>query len=318
MNSLDKTKLQSLLGAIGSRPAAPAEQPDAVEYDWRRPHYFSTRQLAMLKSFVNNVAAQASSKLTSLCQSDLGVKVSSTTEYFARDIIDTIRKQEPKGYYLVFATAQERSCGFIDIPSQGALGWAAQLLGDSDLGENAERELSELEQSLLSDAAMALVRAFSDSFEDRDFQPVTRITRELPTLPFQDTDEVCMITIEATRADAESGSPGNLVILSRELIPVVGPEREISTAVTAEDTSRAILSHLLRMPIVARAILATATITLQQAMTLESGDILLLNKKLNEPMELTVDGRKILHGWPAKSTNRYALVVTETDARKEA
>ncbi len=316
--SLDKAKLQRLLSAIGSSPAAPPEQYDAVEYDWKCPHYFSIRQRAALANFVGDVASKAAVRLTSLCRADLRVKASSTTEHFTHDILNEAAKQETGSHYLIFAAADEQVCGFIDIPPQSAMAWAAQLLGDSDLSTGTDRELSELEESLLSDAAMALVRAFSDSFDDRDFQPITRITRDVPTLPFQDTDELCRIALEAKKANADNGSTANLVVLSRELLPVVGPGREISAAVTAEDTSRAIMGHLLQMSIVVKVVLDTAMITLQQAMHLESGDILLLNKKLNEPIRLLVDGQTIMYGWPAQSESRYAFVAAEGDHQQEA
>lgn len=317
VSNLDKARLQGLLGAIGSAPAAPAEYPDAVEYDWTSPHYFTTRQRAVLQSFAGDVAARASVRLTALCQSDLRAKVASRSEHFTHAILAETAKQEPAGYYLVFATVEEQVCGFVDIPPQSAMAWAAQLLGGSDSSANSERRLSELEESLLSDAAMALVHAFSDSFEDRDFQPITRITRELPGLPFEDTDELCRIAIEARRADADGGSTANLVVLCRELLPVVGPGRGTSEVMTAEDASKAILDHLLRMPITVGVNFATTAITLGQAMTLESGDILLLNKKLDEPIELIVDGRTILSGWPARCENRHAFVVAEGNPLQE-
>jgi flagellar motor switch protein FliM len=46
-------------------------------------------------------------------------------------------------------------------------------------------------------------------------------------------------------------------------------------------------------------------------MGLRPGDILLLDKKVDEPVELIIQGQTFFRGRPAKSAGRYAVVITE-------
>ena len=65
------------------------------------------------------------------------------------------------------------------------------------------------------------------------------------------------------------------------------------------------------MPVSITAQLASTVLTLEEALNLEAGDILLLDKKVNEPIELITSGRTALLGRPAKSAGKYAVVITE-------
>ncbi len=47
-------------------------------------------------------------------------------------------------------------------------------------------------------------------------------------------------------------------------------------------------------------------------MSLGVGDILLLDKKTDEPVELVVEDRVLFRGRPARSGGKYAVVITET------
>jgi flagellar motor switch/type III secretory pathway protein FliN len=57
--------------------------------------------------------------------------------------------------------------------------------------------------------------------------------------------------------------------------------------------------------------LASAAIGFEEIISLQVDDILLLDKKVDEPVELIVEGKRFLRGRPAKSAGRYAVVITE-------
>ncbi|MBN2455832.1 MAG: FliM/FliN family flagellar motor switch protein [Sedimentisphaerales bacterium] len=309
INPLDKKGIQRLLASIGSKPVKVLEQPEAMEYDWTSPHYFSSSQSARLKDFTTKVAKKVAAKFSALCQNEFQVTVLSITEHYVYDILNG--KTEQNDYHLVFAADEEHFCGFIGIPLESAMAWAAQLLGDSENSVNPDRKLSELEESLLSDAALAFLEAFSESFENRDFQPVTGITNDKPDLKLQDADELCKIEIEIKNAASQKGSNANLIILCRELLYAIENSTETQDEDNAEDISNNILNHLLDVPVVVTALLASTTIKLGQAMNLEPGDILMLNKETDSPIELVVNNQSIVRAWPAKSGRQYAVIVTD-------
>ena len=308
-DNLSRDKVRQLLNAVGSAPAPQVDQTEAIEYDWARPHVFTTNQTARLEAFVTRVAANAARRFTELCRSSFDVSVSGITEHFAADFTGPTAAQHDD-YHLVFAGTDQNVCGFVGIPLQSAMAWAAQLLGDSDLGSDSDRQLSELEESLLSDAAIAFVEAFNESFEDRDFQATTRITRGPAELPFENIDELCKIEIEVKKTGSDTPSNAYLIVRCRQLASGLGFESGPPRNVTAEETSNAILEHVLDMPVCVSTLLASATMKLRQTMSIEPDDVLLLNKRIDRPIDVIVGGLRIMQGWPARSGKQYAVVIT--------
>jgi flagellar motor switch protein FliM len=52
-------------------------------------------------------------------------------------------------------------------------------------------------------------------------------------------------------------------------------------------------------------------VTVEDALNLSPGDILVLDKKIDEPAHLLVNGKPIFHGRCAKSAGNYAIAITE-------
>ena len=115
------------------------------------------------------------------------------------------------------------------------------------------------------------------------------------------------------KADSEKESAAYLLILCSELDTVVGKTAFVGgpNAISPEEVSKAILRHIEQIQVNVTAQLASTQLTFNQVLNLQVGDILLLDKRVDEPMELMVDGRRVYYGLPAKSGDRYAVVFTE-------
>jgi len=349
-NNLNRAKIRQLLAAIGSKPADDT-QIEATEYDWHQPHYFSSSQLAKLNNFTKKVATVMAEKFTQLYHSDFNVTITSTTQHFAGELFDQILSSGQNDYYLAFGPDQQpprllgedkSGGGFISIPAQTAATWAKQLLGDAepDPASAAGAGLSLLEESLLFDIASAIVESLSISLPatggplaDYNFQPASELVKgSAPSLlQGQGTAELCKITFDVQKADSEdnAGTPlrGNqayLLIPANILAPIVGKITEADKKLSAQDSparggqvSKAIFEHLQQMPISITAQLAVAVLTFEQLMSLRPSDVLLLNKAIDEPVELIVEGRTLFRGQPAKSSGQHAVVITELSGNAE-
>jgi len=341
-NNLNRAKIRQLLAAIGSKPADDA-QIEATEYDWHQPHYFSSSQLAKLNNFTKKVATVMAEKFTQLYHSDFNVTITSTTQHFAGELFDQILSSGQNDYYLAFGPDQQpprllgedkSRGGFISIPAQTAATWAKQLLGDpapapekDASAESPSKALSQLEESLLFDIASAIVESLSISLPatggplaDYNFQPASELVKgSAPSLlQGQGTAELCKITFGVQKADSEDnaetplrGNQAYLLIPANMLAPIVGKTTEADNELSAQDISKAILEHLQQMPISITAQLAVAVLTFEQLISLRSSDVLLLNKAIDEPVELIVEGRTLFRGQPAKSSGQHAVVIME-------
>ena len=308
-NGLSNEKIQQLLAAVGSGPKEDTSQTEATDYDWRQPHYFSTEQIEKLDELTKEAAGKMAEKLTRFCNDDFEVTVVSTTEHFVAELRSQ-DLEDRRTYSLPFTSDQGLPCGLVGIPAQTAFIWATQLLGDSEPEKDSERDLSQLEESLLSDIASALLEAFSSPCEDAGLQSDTTIITKPFPLELQDTEALCKITFQVRKNDQENGSEFHILILSDKLETMLGQTTKPVRKTSAKDTSKAILDHLQHVSIPVTAQLASTVITFEELMNLRPNDILLLDKRIDEPIDLIVDDRPVYYGRPAKSDGRHAIVIT--------
>ncbi len=308
-NNLSNEKINQLLSVVGSGPMEDTTGIEAKEYNWNKPHYFDTKQFNKLDNFTKKVAKAMTVKFVDFCHSEFDVTVVSTKQHFAAEFVDQAMESGQNDYYLAFGTDQEHHCGLISIPTKTALVWATQLLGDPESEEDSGRDLSQLEESLLLDLLSALVEEFSQKVWD--FQPAKNIVRGLFPLELQGTEELCKITFDVKKTDQEKSSEAYILILCSKLESVVGKAVETIGAFSAEDISKAILDNMQQMPVCITAQLASTVLTLEEIVSLEVGDILLFDRKVNESIELIINGRTAFRGRPAKSAGKHAVLITE-------
>jgi flagellar motor switch protein FliM len=310
--NLSRDKIKELLAAVGSRQAQDAAQVEAAEYNWSQPYCFNNKQLKELEDFTKEVAAAIAQKFAGFYHSDFNVTIASTTQCFAYELLKQISDNEQRDYYLSFGAAEDQPCGVVGIPPQSAAIWTRQLLGDSESEDESGKELSQLEESLLLDIASAIVRALSNSHESFNFQPNDGIVKGRVPLELHGTEEICKITFNIKKADSEKSHEACLLILCHKLESVVGKAAQADGGSSVGDASKAILAHLQEMSVSVTAQLASIVLTFEEMMSLQPDDVLLLDKRIDEPAELIVEGRVFFRGRPAKSAGKYAVVVTES------
>jgi len=313
---LSREKMRQLLAAVGSRPTDETTQIESTEYDWHQPHCFNSAQLERLDDFTNTAAAVMAQKFADFYHNDFNVTITSTTQHFAGEYQSSTAEQDD--YYLSFSGDRQQPCGFVGIPPQTAFIWATQLLGGSEPDseskegkEGSDRKLSQLEESLLIDIASNLVEAFSGACETCDFHPATEIVTGRLPLELTGDEDLCKIGFKVKKAGEDADYEAYFLMLCDNLQTVVGKIAQADNEFSTGDISKAIRSHLEEMPVSVTAKLASAQITFEQIASLQTDDILLLDSKVEEPVELIVEGRRFFKGRPVKSAGKYAVVITE-------
>lgn len=309
-NNLTEEKVQQLLAAVGSRPAEDTEKTEAIAYDWTLPHHFSNDQFNELKNYRQKLAAAIAKKFTRLYHSDFNVTVDSSSQHFADDFLNS--DDEQSHYRIAFGADRNQLFGFISMSGRTASIWTTQLLGDLEpKEEDSDRDLSPLEESLLLDVASVLLEALSSTYDNYEFCLAKDVVRGQLPIELQGTEELCKIIFNAGKADSEDSSQAYFLMPCDKLEPVLGESTQADKKFSAKDTSKALIGHMQRVLVCVTAQLASGSFTFEQIMSLGVDDILLLNKKVDEPMELIVEGRPVFRGRPAKSAGKFAVVITE-------
>lgn len=317
VTNLSKEKITQLLLALGSGPLTDTTNIKSKDYNWNQPHYFDRKQLSRIDEFTKRVARAMSVKFVDFCHIDSDVTVVSITQHFAAEYVEQTMESGQNDYYLSFGTDPDNPCGVISIPTQTALSWATQLLGDSEssVEEDSGRDMTQLEESLLADLLFALVVAFSQKYWE--FHTKKILVRRIFPLELKATEEICKINFNVKKVGQEKSGDAYILILCSELQSVAGKSEQTASGFSADDISKAILARMHKMPVFITAQLASLVLTLKELMSLEVGDVLLLDKKINEPIELITSGRTALLGKPAKSAGKYAVLITQVLNEKE-
>jgi flagellar motor switch/type III secretory pathway protein FliN len=317
-NNAGRTKVQQLLAAIGSRHTDASKDMDAPPYDWYQPHCFNGPQvIKKLSAFTAKIAESLAAKFGALCQKRSEVAIVSTSEHFSAQFIgqgptdQDDKKKGPVNYYLPFSTGQEDSCGFVSVPPQTALMWTTQLLGDTESKENTARPLSDLEVSLLFDITKLIVDAISAAAEKISFKSSSNAVMDRLPLQLKGTEEFCKITFNVKKQDSGTTSEAHILILSEKLVPLVSDAGQAAGKFTDKDIARAMQNHIEKISIPITVQLASVAVTVEDALNLAPGDILVLDKRIDEPANLLVNGKAIFRGRCAKSDDNYAIAITE-------
>lgn len=315
-NNLTKERINQLLAAARLAPKEEAADIEATEYNWQEPHYFSRAQLLRLDDFAKRVAMALARKFAGFCRSEFDVTIASTTQHFGDEFLKPRPDGELKDYYVAFGTDPKYPFGLLGIPEETAVVWARQLLGDAETAKDSGKSLSQLEESLLLDLTSALVEAFSAAYAVANIHPAGNIVQGLWPLELDSIEELCKISFTVKQTGSEGSSGGYFIMVSQTLEPVVGKSTSSSTQFSANDISKAILSHLQTAPVTVTVRLASTALTFEEIMNLQTDDILLLDRRVDEPVELIVDGRTMYYGWPAKSGDKYAVTIAPAPAEE--
>ncbi len=311
--NLNRSRLHQLLAAVGSTPAGADAVPEAVVYDWRDPHYFNDEQRNRLAAIMSQVAATVSERFAHFFNSEFNVVPASITQHFAADLARHVDLEQ--GVFLPFGSDLKPTCGFFMVSATTALDWVTRLLGDSEASQSADRVLSPLEESLLADLVGALTEAFLAPLPlAQPLQPAAQPTRGPLVLPFEPTDPVCRIVFRISQPEGADDARSEIAFIldSATLAPSLGKTVQTPPAIAADELAALLTEHLHQMPVAITARLASTRFSFEEILDLAPGDVLLMDKPLDEPVELIINHRTVFRGRPAQSDGQYAVYITES------
>jgi flagellar motor switch protein FliN/FliY len=314
-NNLTKEKIQQLLNAVGAQPKENTQDNiETSDYNWKQARYFNRSQLETIEEFAKNVANKCGENFTNLYRNDFTGAITSISQHFAGEFSDPNNTQNH--YYLAFASNEGQAFGLVCIPLQTAVVWTTELLGETKQSKEPDREFSRLEESLLSDIAHCIIKAFSDCCEGCDFNPDPNIIKDQLPVEIDDTRELCKITLKPSKAGSEDGPEAYLLLFCDRLQSLFKQNIQTGKNPSEQDIKKAMLEHIHKVPISVTARLGSAVLTFEEMMCLQADDILLMDKSVNEPLDLLIEGKTILRGSPVKCDGKYAVLITQLCSQK--
>jgi flagellar motor switch protein FliM len=315
-NKLTMEKIQQLLACIGVQQGQPVDQIEAVEYDWTQPHCFSREQLEKLNEFTQAISSSIAATFGQFLRDSFEVQPREISQHYSQKFISKLYENTQKDYYLILKGEKDVSCGLIIVPNDTAASWLRLLLGESEAREETDKQLSQLERFLLCDIICHLAEAVINSSRQLNLTATKTLLSDNFSLDIGPCEELCKITFDIKQKEVEQGHQVHLLLPCSRLVPTVGTARNKKT-LTPEQVKTAILEHAKQLPVSVTARFASTELKFEQILTLQKGDILVLDKKISEPLELIVESRTRYLAQLVKSGGRLAAKITHANTNEQ-
>ena len=311
--NMSKEKIEQLLKAVGSRPQTDDSSIECTDFNWNEPHYFSNDQLAKLDAFTQKLSVALSEKFSAFCRIQFEVEITSVSQNYMGEFLTETTENQKNDYYLSFGSGTGKEFGVIEIPEKTATLWSKQLLGDSDSNEEQGKELSQLEQSLLCDLASVLVSSFYVANSKIESIPAANIIAGQFPMKVKESEEICRISFSVQQKESGIKSNASFIIPCAKLEVVTGKNKYSQNETSDKDFSKIILEHLGFLPVCITAQLATSQFSFEDVMSLQVNDILMLDKQIDEPVDLLLNKNVLGCGRPVMSDGKYAIQISAID-----
>jgi len=299
---------QLLRAAAENGPSRPPDE-EVVEYDWQVPRRFVPAELRKLDNFLAAAAEKASEGLSNV----LGGQVKLVAAPLKQQYLAQLRSglAGSKDYTVALALKGGRPCGFMVLPAATALGWVERLLGGSTQADSADRDLSAVERGLLLDVVKTLTDGFSAASGHVGGPPLEhtdRLTRgPADLLTGEDWEDYCQFSLAAD--GSEDGTQVSVLMPGAVAEGVASRQGAAKAARGEEELRRDLVRHLEAVKLTAEVRLGQAEVAMRDILSLAPGDVLVTETKADEPIQLLVQGKVLLTGFPVRSLGRYALAV---------
>ncbi len=306
----DRGLLRTILQAGGQQPRPVAPAVEALDFDFAVPHRFSRAELATLASFHAEIAEKMSATMSALLG---GRAITLTHEGRTECYASALAKADGESYVINLLDDAQKLCGYMSITLISAAGWVARLLGRVMAPSDAGRDLSQLEMVLLMDVITSAVTAASLVFEKNRLRPLRRSdqARKGRIQHATGSDEFVAMSFGCP----QSPTLGFDLCISSALLAAVAGENR-GAARSPEQLRQELLAHLENLPVKGDVILGTSAVAMSDMLSLQPGDVLLVDKKAHEPLEFVVNGQTLLQGHLCSCQGRYALEICEKTKAK--
>ncbi|MDA8233836.1 MAG: flagellar motor switch protein FliM [Clostridia bacterium] len=318
---LSQAEIDALLSALSTGETnaekaknASQEKSLAIKvYDFKRPNKFSKEQLhtiqAIHESFCRLVTTYFSAHLRTIVQ----INVVSVEQLTYEEVVGSI----PNPTIMNVVTVEPLEGNIIlEINPGIAFTIIDRLFGGPGEAPEKMRGLTDIERSVVERVINNILDLLAEAWENIvQFNPKLEVIESNPQFAqiVSPTEMVVMVTLETKIGEREG--------LMTICIPYIVLEPIISKLTAhfwySSTSRKATSEHIetlkqrvekVKVPLIGR--LGTATISIGELLELHKGDVIQINKSINEPIEILVGSKIKFYGLPGLAGSRVAIQIT--------
>jgi hypothetical protein len=310
MSDLNPNKLFDLINRMRSLVPAEGPQPDCTEIVWTEPHHYGSDQKEQLQVIGGKLAICLQKTLQYYCDENFTVQHEGVAEHFAGVLAAEVKLSKKNWYFLPLMATDKSHAGFLEMSFESACQLIGQMLRDPEAAIGQSGELSALEESILLDIVQSLTDAVIDEsamYQVKMLAADQLIKGDWP-VRFREMEDMARFSFKA-----ECGTVNlSLAYSFRDELfdPAVGLQPTVYTADELKQFPERVIGRMQEAPMQVTAQLSSATMTFNDMLALEQGDIIVLERKTDTPVDVLVNGQLCFKAWPAQYAGRTAIQMT--------
>lgn len=284
-------------------------------YDFRRPNRISKNQVRTLQNIHESFAEVFGYYLVSKLQTVVSISVTSVDQLFYSEFILSVAN--PSCLY-VFDIEGTDGSGILEISPQLALTVMERMLGGSADAQEKSRTITPIEQAVIRgiiEHAFADLRNAWKSISDLNFK-FSRLEMEADFVQVAPASEIVVVI----SFDVNIGTQSFLMNLCfptfalEEILAQLNRQQITTSAVKVSDSKmrenmNMISRHIDTTFLPVYAELGKAKLTVRELLELKKGDVIKLDKRINQEIEVIIGKKRKLAGRPGTVDGKKAVRV---------
>ncbi len=303
-NVLSQEEIDKLLKAMASGNSSDNRlhpvQKNIKKYDFKRPQKFTKEHMKSLSVIHDNFTKYVSSYFVSVFGVQVRVETMSTEQITFHEFIFSMPNPTT---VISFEMPPLLGNIFMSLESSLSILLLNSLLGSNDRKNlGASREFSDIDRKILTQVANELLNTIRVSWEDIIAVEPKFVGLETNPSTIQSLGPNEPILFVTFRIDIEGTT-----YFMNTCLPYMSIEKisdklnkdylvKTNTVEEAENIKKLIRKELNSVQIELEAILDKKLISVQDFLSLQTNDIIILNKKFNSPVEIYIEKRLVFNG----------------------
>jgi flagellar motor switch protein FliM len=314
---LSQSEIDQLLNNVKSGTEPEQEhsfQKEVIPFDFRLPNRISKNQLRTMRNIHENFAESFSSFLVSKLQSIVNINVTSVDQIYYSEYVLSVPNP---ACLFTFDIAETDIKGILELSPELALTLVERLLGGNGEGKKSTNFITPIEQKIIGVVVERIMQDMQKAWQMIDHYEFN-VDRFEPDVDFAQitspSESVLLISFEITFGEkaflmnacfATYAFDTILAKLSSQKMSSIRPTKYKGT------TSQEIISNkIYETSIPVRIEFGSSSITMNELLDLQVGDIVKLNTKISEDSTVKIEDKTIFHGRVGVSNNKKAIKIT--------
>ena len=280
-------------------------------YDFRRPDKFSKEQMRTLQMLHDNFARMLTTIFSTQFRAVVQVSVADVQQQTYGELMAGIH--EPAVLAVVSLAPLEGSA-LIEIDTGLVFPMLDRLFGGPGQGTDVRRALTDIEVAVLEKVVTSMLGALAESWAN-----LVRLTPGLRSIESNPMftqivapNEICASITLQVRLGPHDGRVQLCLpyVVLEPILPKLSTQQWFALERKVQQDAK-VGAELERVVVNLWVRLGTATVTLQELLNLERGDVVQLDRRYGEPVELFVEDRPKFLAVPGRRGSRLAVRIQE-------